>query len=149
MKKKEFVKIISSFFYIGYVPFFGGTAASFVTLFLYLYLVNHFAVYLIFLIILIILGLLFKKESEDVFGFKDPPEVVIDEVIGMLIALFMMPATFKFLALGFIIFRVFDIIKPYPANRIEDSSSRFSIIGDDIIAAIYTNLILQIIKFFS
>jgi len=70
---------------------------------------------------------------------------VIDEVCGMMLALFLVPATAASIVTGFLLFRIFDIIKPPPARRVEKFTGAFGIMFDDIIAALYTNIILQII----
>ena len=71
--------------------------------------------------------------------------IVIDEACGMLLALFFVPMTIFSVILGFFIFRILDILKPPPAKRMEKLTGSLGIMFDDIVAAIYTNLILQII----
>ena len=71
--------------------------------------------------------------------------IVIDEACGMMLSLFLVPYNLWIMILGFALFRVFDILKPPPAKAIEKFSGAFGIMFDDIIAAIYTNFILQII----
>jgi phosphatidylglycerophosphatase A len=82
------------------------------------------------------------------FGRKDPGEVVVDEVAGQLLALLFVPATWQALALGFLLFRVFDILKPYPAGALERLPGGVGIMADDLAAGIYANLALQaVIRF--
>lgn len=146
MKKRKLIEFIASCGYIGYIPIASGTVASFAGLLLYICLSDYFAVYLGVLFFLVILGLLITPDAEDIFGIKDSPKIVIDELAAILIVFFRIPPTFTLLAVGFIIFRILDILKPYPANRIENSHLRISVMGDDIIVAVYTNIILQILK---
>jgi len=80
---------------------------------------------------------------------------VIDEINGMLIGFFALPYGHLgspqdrlFLLSGFIIFRIFDALKPYPANRLQRLGGSLGIMGDDIIAGIYTNIILRILLIF-
>ena len=71
--------------------------------------------------------------------------IVIDEATGMLLALFFVPFSIFSVILGFFIFRVLDILKPPPCRRIERKAGAMGIMFDDVIAALYTNLILQVI----
>jgi phosphatidylglycerophosphatase A len=69
--------------------------------------------------------------------------VVIDEVMGMLVTLFIVPVGWLGAILGFFIFRVCDVIKPYPANRFERLHGGVGIMADDFMAAVYANLVLR------
>jgi phosphatidylglycerophosphatase A len=82
--------------------------------------------------------------AERHFGRTDPGQVVIDEVMGMLITLFMNPVGWKGALAGFLLFRVFDVIKPYPANRLEQLHGGVGVMADDGMAAIYANLALRL-----
>ncbi len=75
---------------------------------------------------------------------KDPPCIVIDEVAGSLIAFFMLPMNWPVFWSTFFVFRAFDMFKIYPANILEKRSGSVGIMMDDIVAGIYTNLIMQI-----
>ena len=79
---------------------------------------------------------------------KDAQMIVIDEACGMLLALFFVPMNMFAVILGFFIFRILDILKPPPAKRMEKLSGSMGIMFDDIVAAFYTNAILQIIARF-
>jgi phosphatidylglycerophosphatase A len=84
--------------------------------------------------------------AERHFRTTDPGPVVIDEVMGMLITLFMNPAvdmSWSGAFVGFLLFRVFDIIKPYPARRLEKLPGGIGIMADDAMAAIYANVALR------
>ncbi|OGW89898.1 MAG: hypothetical protein A3A73_01345 [Omnitrophica bacterium RIFCSPLOWO2_01_FULL_50_24] len=75
---------------------------------------------------------------------SDPNSVVIDEVVGMLISFCFVPVTWKTLAVGFVLFRTFDIVKPPPIRWVERLPKGFGIVLDDVAAGIYANLILQV-----
>jgi phosphatidylglycerophosphatase A len=78
----------------------------------------------------------------------DPGIVVADEAVGYLVAMFMIPSTSLFILGAFLIFRFFDIVKPWPANRFDrDMNNGLGIVMDDVIAGLYTNIILLIIKY--
>ena len=74
-----------------------------------------------------------------------PGPVVIDEVLGMLITLAFIPAGWPAALTGFFLFRVFDVIKPYPANRLEKFHGGFGIMADDAMAGVYANLALRLL----
>jgi phosphatidylglycerophosphatase A len=81
--------------------------------------------------------------AERFFGGIDPGPVVIDEVLGMLVTLAFIPAGWSAVLAGFVLFRVFDVIKPYPANRLEKFHGGFGIMADDAMAGVYANLSLR------
>jgi phosphatidylglycerophosphatase A len=95
------------------------------------------------------IGLLFAAGSwsgtaaEEHFGRTDPSQVVIDEVVGMLITLFMNPVGWPGAAAAFLLFRLFDVLKPFPANRLERLAGGIGVMADDAMAAVYANLSLR------
>jgi phosphatidylglycerophosphatase A len=78
-------------------------------------------------------------------GAKDPQQVVIDEVAGQLLTLALAPLTWKVLAAGFILFRAFDILKPWPIRRLEKLPEGTGIVMDDLGAGVYASLVLQLL----
>ena len=143
MRKR--VKLITSFFYLGHSPFMPGTVGSLGGLVVYAMVRNNDILYAFSILFLFTLGVLFAGEAEKIYKRKDPSMIVIDEATGMLLSLFCVPFSMFAVILGFFLFRIFDILKPPPARRIERKAGSLGIMFDDIIAAIYTNLILQII----
>jgi phosphatidylglycerophosphatase A len=88
-----------------------------------------------------------EREMKNKLGQErgiDPGIVVIDEVIGMLIALLFVPKTALFLIAAFIFFRIFDITKPYPIRQMEKFPGGWGIVLDDVIAGIYANIAIQL-----
>ena len=81
--------------------------------------------------------------AERHFGRTDPGQVVIDEVMGMLITLWLNPVGWIGALAGFVLFRIFDVIKPYPANRLEQLHGGIGVMADDAMAAVYANLVLR------
>jgi phosphatidylglycerophosphatase A len=77
------------------------------------------------------------------FGDKDPRPVVVDEVAGQMLTLLFVPLTWQVLLAGFLLFRVFDILKPFPAGALERLPGGAGIMADDLAAGIYGNLVLQ------
>ncbi len=78
-------------------------------------------------------------------GHPDPGVVVVDEVAGQMLTLLFVPLTWQVAALGFLLFRVFDILKPYPAGALERLPGGAGIMADDLAAGIYGNLLLQVV----
>ena len=139
------IKLITSFFYLGHSPVMPGTLGSLAGLVVYLLVKDSALLYGFAMLFLFTLGVMFSSEAERVYKRKDARMIVIDEVCGMTLALFLVPATAVSIITGFLLFRIFDIIKPPPAKRVEKITGAFGVMFDDIIAALYTNIILQII----
>ena len=142
---KTVVRLISTFFYAGYVPKISGTAGSVCGLLLFLLVNYSLPVTVITLLVLTAAALLVIREAEEIFGQKDSRRIVIDEVIGMMIALLFIPMKPVFIVLAFVLFRVFDITKPFPIRRIEKMESPWGVVLDDVVAAVYANLAVQLI----
>jgi phosphatidylglycerophosphatase A len=83
--------------------------------------------------------------AERHYGATDPGAVVIDEVLGMLVTLFVNPVGWTGALVAFLLFRVFDVIKPYPANRLERLHGGLGIMSDDAMAAVYANIVLRVL----
>jgi phosphatidylglycerophosphatase A len=81
--------------------------------------------------------------AEHALARKDPGPVVIDEVLGMLVTMVLVPATLGTVIAGFFLFRLFDVIKPFPADRLERAPRGWGIMLDDLMAGVYANLVLQ------
>ena len=142
---RRIIKFTTSFFYLGHSPFMPGTLGSLAGLLIYFVVKDKLPIYTFSVLFLFALGVLFSSEAERIYKRKDAEMIVIDEACGMMLAMFLVPYNVWVMILGFILFRAFDILKPPPARAIEKFSGAFGIMFDDIIAAIYTNFILQII----
>jgi len=143
------VKLLSTFFYVGYLPFMPGTFGSLAGLLVFFLVKNNSLVYIISTVILLALGLWVCREAEDVFQKKDPKYVVIDEVVGMLITLFFVPFDYRLILIGFFLFRLFDTLKPFPVSVFQNTKGSIGIMGDDLVAGLYANLVLQLVIRFS
>ena len=140
------VKAASSVFFIGYLPLVPGTFGSIFGVGLFYLLKGTTAVtYFLFIFGIIVLGLITSGRMEKLLNKKDPGCIVIDEVAGMLIALSFIPGDFKIIFLAFLIFRILDTLKPFPASRLQNRHGAVGVMGDDLIAGIYTNIVLQAI----
>ena len=134
---------------VGYVPFAPGTFGSAVGLLLWAVLPASAGAQAIAIVALFVLGSWSGSVAERHFGRTDPGQVVIDEVMGMLITLFLNPVGWKGAFAAFLFFRVADVIKPYPANRLEHLPGGVGVMADDGMAAIYANLTLRACLWFS
>lgn len=136
---------IASFGYCGYFPIAPGTVGSAAGLVVYLLVwwTQSPVVETGLIVVLFGAGVWAGTAAERYFGGIDPGPIVIDEVVGMLITLAFIPVSLPAAILGFFIFRVFDIIKPYPAGRFEALHGGLGVMADDAMAAIYGNLVLR------
>jgi phosphatidylglycerophosphatase A len=140
------VKASSTVFFIGYLPLIPGTFGSIFGVGLFYLLKGATAVtYFLFIFGIIALGLITSGRTEKLLNKKDPGCIVIDEVAGMLIALSFIPYDFKIIFLGFLIFRILDTLKPFPAARLQHLRGSVGVMVDDLIAGIYTNIVLLLI----
>jgi phosphatidylglycerophosphatase A len=137
---------VCTFGYIGYFPFAPGTVGSVAGLAVYA-LLRAFgaspAVDLAVIGALFVAGVWSGTLAERHFGGTDPGPGVIDEVAGMLVTLWALPATWALAVIGFVVFRILDISKPWPANRFEQLHGGLGMMADDVMAAIYGNLVLR------
>jgi phosphatidylglycerophosphatase A len=147
-------KIISTVFGVGYFPLAPGTMGSLAALIVYWISPEITAIQLALIILGIsVLGVytatITEHEMKNKLGQEkgiDPGIIVIDEVVGMLIALLFVPKTTFFLIAAFILFRIFDITKPYPVRNMERFPGGWGIVLDDVIAGIYANIAIQLAR---
>jgi phosphatidylglycerophosphatase A len=149
-KRGEFmttvIKFISTGGYSGYSPIAPGTAGSIVGIFIYIFIFRlNPPLYLLLIVFVVMIGVWSSGEAEEIFEKKDSQEIVIDEVAGMLISLFLLPHGFFIIFSGFLIFRIIDIVKPF--YILEGLPHGFGVMMDDVAAGISTNLILRIFLF--
>ena len=136
---------ISTFGYCGYAPIAPGTVGSAAGLLVYLLVwwSGSRAVELGLIAGLFGAGVWAGTTAERYFGGIDPGPVVIDEVVGMLITLAFIPVGLAGALAGFVLFRIFDVIKPYPAGRLERLHGGLGVMADDAMAAVYANVSLH------
>jgi phosphatidylglycerophosphatase A len=131
--------------YAGRFPVVPGTAGTLVGVLFQLGIRNsHPVIYLTITILLCIVGTWSSGRAEIILGKKDSPSIVIDEIAGFLIAMFMVPKGWGYLAGGFLLFRLFDITKPWPLRGLQSVNGGLGVMVDDIGAGIYTNILLQL-----
>jgi phosphatidylglycerophosphatase A len=133
--------------YCGYFPVAPGTIGSLAGLVFYLLVwwAQSPLVEVALIAVLCAAGVWAGTIAERYFGGIDPGPIVIDEVAGMLITLAFMPVGLSGAIVGFFLFRIFDVIKPYPAGRLERLHGGLGVMADDGMAAIYANLTLRVV----
>jgi phosphatidylglycerophosphatase A len=106
----------------------------------------HYAINAILLTVFCLVGIWASNRTEAIFGNGDPSQAVVDEVIGQLITFAFIPfgLGWPFILAGFLLFRIFDIIKPYPCNGLQDIPGGLGICADDIVAGVYAGICLAI-----
>ncbi|MBU1091077.1 MAG: phosphatidylglycerophosphatase A, partial [Candidatus Omnitrophica bacterium] len=122
-----------------------GTFGSLGGILLYYLIKDNTTIYVLITGLIILSGLIFTGEAEKVFGKKDAGFIVIDEVGGMLISLMFLPYDIRLVVVAFLVFRILDILKPYPAGKFQSLKAGLGVMSDDIVAGIYTNIILQVV----
>jgi phosphatidylglycerophosphatase A len=133
--------------YAGYVPVAPGTVGTAVGLLVYALVAWTKSPWVEagLIIVLFGIGVWAATTAERYFGGIDPGPVVIDEVVGMLITVAFIPVGWTGALIGFLLFRVFDVIKPFPAGRLEALHGGFGVMADDAMAAIYANLVMRLL----
>jgi phosphatidylglycerophosphatase A len=136
----------------GYFPLFPGTVGAAAGVVLYLILVKLGALssgyatgWVISILVLFAVGVASAHRCEKIFG-PDNKRIVVDEVWGMLISLYALPVAWGWILAAFLIFRFFDIVKPFPGRRAEKMGGGLAIMLDDGIAGAYTAGLLHLVR---
>ena len=133
--------------YIGYAPVAPGTfgSAAGLAIFVLVRSSGSMVVELATIGVLFAIGVWSGTEAEHHFGGVDPGPIVLDEVVGMLITLALLPVNVTGAIVGFLIFRALDVVKPWPAGRFERLPGGLGVMSDDGMAALYGNGLMRIL----
>jgi phosphatidylglycerophosphatase A len=135
--------VVASVLGAGYSPVASGTVGSFVTaVAIWLLPLTPLRIG-IALIAVVLVGMWAGSRVERVLGRKDPGVIVIDEVAGMLLSTIMLPRTLPVLITAFLLFRLFDIWKPFPARESQALTGGMGVMVDDLIAGLYTLVLIM------
>src|SRR5215213_11155705 len=150
MKPTDYLALAVATCGVGYLPLAPGTFGSLVGVGIFWLLVRANPLVIIVAILAVsFAGIWAGSRVEQVSGRKDPGKVVVDEVAGQMIALFPLTLFARWstgtVILSFILFRFFDIVKPYPANRLQDLDGGMGIMFDDLVAGVYGAVIVSVI----
>lgn len=141
--KDRWVKLIATVGYAGQIPWAPGTWGSLVGLLLFLCAVHSVALQAIFFLVLAIAGIWAGTQAERLYGCKDPHPVVIDEACGVFLVFAGLSLTPPTLAIGFILYRALDVLKPFPMRRLEKAPGGWGIMADDLWGGAATRLLLH------
>jgi len=145
--KRFIISTFASFFYTGYFPFAPATFASLVWLAIYLFVPGGgWLVHPIVVVCAVPVAIYFAHKAEKYWG-TDASRIVIDEFVGMQVTLIAMEPSLLMGGIGFVLFRIFDILKPFPAGRAQRLPGGFGIVTDDVIAGAYGRILLLALSF--
>lgn len=155
----KIIRLLSACFGVGYLPFAPGTIATLLGVIVYWFGVRQFIenrepfnllIYLVVIILLFVIGVVVSRVVMIIFTEKDSHSIVIDEVVGFLVAMFGLPPRLIYVIAAFILFRILDITKPSPIRYIHTKiKGGLGIMLDDILSGIITCIILHIVVFSS
>jgi phosphatidylglycerophosphatase A len=159
MKPTDYLALSIATCGVGYLPLAPGTFGSLVAVGIFLLLARTtspnalVAVVLVAIVVVTFVGIWAATRTEQLSGRKDPGKVVVDEVAGQFIALFPLTLFTRWSTLAvivsFILFRFFDIVKPYPANRLQELHGGAGVMFDDLVAGVYGAVVVSImLRFF-
>ncbi len=139
-------RIIASFGGLGYFPVAPGTVASFAVVLLYKFFLSRFSwPYLVCLLVLLLaLGLISSTAYAAELAQKDPRKIVVDEAAGQLIVLLFVFPSWTLVLISFFLFRLFDIVKPFPVSKVERLPAGWGIMADDVAAALLAKALLHL-----
>jgi phosphatidylglycerophosphatase A len=133
--------------YLGYVPIAPGTfgSAAGLAVLAAVRWTGSPPFELVAIALIFVVGVWSGNIAEKHFGGVDPAPVVLDEVLGMLITLALIPVNVTGAIVGFLVFRLLDVIKPWPANRMEALPGGLGVMADDAMAAVYGNIVMRLL----
>lgn len=143
------IKFFATSGFVGFAPYAPGTFGTLVGVFIYLLflkITQSQFIFLIFSIIYFIVSIFVSNKAEKIYGLKDCQRIVCDETSGFFFSILFIPCTIRNIIFAFLIFRIFDVVKPYPIRKLQNIRGGLGIMLDDLLAAVYTNIVLQIIR---
>ncbi|MFH1673266.1 MAG: phosphatidylglycerophosphatase A [Pseudomonadota bacterium] len=148
--KQKIIVLLATGCYVGYIPFAPGTFGSLIGIPL-VWCLSKLAPSLSVFVILLFIPFSFwiAGEAEKIFNKKDSGCIVIDEIAGMLVTFFLIPWSAQNILIGFVLFRIFDIAKPFPIGLIDRKlKGGPGVVMDDIMAGVYANAVLRLVLLF-
>ena len=138
------LKNIATLGFIGYLPIAPGTFGTFAALVFFALLKPSSPVHVLLVILITALGIIASSRAERILNEKDSCHIVIDEFAGYALSILLLPYTLSSLVVSFLLFRVFDILKPPPIRWIERTiPGGAGVMADDLFAGVYTNLVMR------
>lgn len=145
-----FIKLLATWGGSGYSPFASGTVGTLAAIPFYLWLARlSLPFYLLTLAAFFFLSCWISGKAEIIFQEKDSGKIVIDEVVGYLVTMTAIPFDWRYIVAGFFLFRLFDIVKPPPANWFDRKlKNGYGVVLDDVAAGVYAWLCLFVLSRF-
>ena len=136
---------IATFFGVGHFPFASGTVATAAAFPVYLagHLIGGDPLVLVLALFFTVAGVAAAGTLEKRLGYHDPSEVVVDEVAGLLVTMLWLPLSVWTCLAGFALFRLFDVLKPWPASRAERLPGGWGIMADDLVCGAMANILIR------
>ena len=149
MATKDYLALAIATCGVGYLPLMPGTFGSLVGVGIFLLLSRTAVGLVVAIVVVTFAGIWAGTRTEELAGRKDPGKVVVDEVAGQLIAtlplVFVKQWSIAAVMVSFVLFRFFDIVKPYPANRFQELKGGYGVMCDDLVAGVYAAVIVTIL----
>lgn len=136
--------------FVGYFPVASGTVGSLVAVPLFLLSADAQQASIVLTLstlgLLVLAACLIAGKAETILQEHDSHAIVIDEIVGYLTATLFLPATWEHALVAFLIFRVFDVVKPFPAGRIDERMpGGYGVVLDDVVSGFYANLVTRVV----
>lgn len=146
---EKLIKLLATGFGAGLAPVAPGTAGTLVgVLICLIFSLLHWVLRLLIVIFLLVLAIYIAERAEKIYRKKDDQRIVIDEIAGFQVTMLPVAITGLHLLVGFVLFRVFDILKPFPLRDLQKMSGGLGIVLDDVAAGIYAGVLMLLLVFF-
>lgn len=144
---KSLAKLLATCCYLGYIPIAPGTfGGSLLGAGIYWLFSPYKLIFLLVTLKIIVTAIWASGKAEEIFGHKDDQRIVIDETAGILVAMLFLPdRSLLCLGLGFVVFRLMDIVKPLGIKKLQAIKGGWGVVADDVAAGLLTNIILRIV----
>ena len=141
---------IATCFKVGYLPLAPGTWGSIFAILLWWVFIKDLNLYVfgVIIVLFFIIGLVTSNIMIDELDDNDPSHIIIDELVGQWLALLFLPNGLINIAIAFILFRFFDIIKPWPISLIEKLPKGLGVMSDDLVAGFVTLVLIQVVNIY-
>jgi len=147
LKMNRLILLLASGLGAGYAPIAPGTAGTLVAIPLYYFLSYiRFPLYELTLLTFFFFSSWIAERAQHRWQKRDDQRIVIDEMMGYFLTMLWIPKTLLFISVGFLLFRFFDIVKPFPCRQLENVRGGFGVVLDDVSAGIYANVALQLLR---
>jgi phosphatidylglycerophosphatase A len=146
---EKLIKLLATGFGAGLAPVAPGTTGTLVgVLICLIFFPLHWLPRLLIVIFLLVLAIYIAERAEQVYRKKDDQRIVIDEIAGFQVAMLPVAITGLHLLVGFVLFRIFDILKPFPLRDLQKMPGGLGIVLDDVAAGVYAGAVMLLLVFF-